>query len=74
METKNTAILAKDYRLSEILSNKKYSVDYFQREYKWEQINIEQLISDLVGAFMENYHEGTRLRKLPITEPIIWAP
>ena len=64
METKNTAILAKDYRLSEILSNKKYSVDYFQREYNWEQINIEQLISDLVGAFMENYHEGDTVKKV----------
>ena len=62
METQNTAILAKDYRLSEILSNKKYSVDYFQREYKWEQINIEQLVSDLVGAFMENYHEGHTIK------------
>ena len=62
MENNNTAILAKDYRLSEILSNKKYSVDYFQREYKWEQINIEQLVSDLVGAFMENYHEGDTIK------------
>lgn len=62
MENNNTAILAKDYRLSEILSNKKYSVDYFQREYKWEQINIEQLVSDLVGAFMENYHEGHTIK------------
>lgn len=62
METQNTAILAKDYRLSEILSNKKYSVDYFQREYKWAQINIEQLVSDLVGAFMENYHEGHTIK------------
>jgi len=62
MENNNTAILAKDYRLSEILSNKKYSVDYFQREYKWEQINIEQLVSDLVGAFMENYHEGDSIK------------
>ncbi len=64
METKNTSILAKDYRLSEILSYKKYSVDYFQREYKWEQINIEQLVSDLVGAFMENYHEGDTIKKV----------
>lgn len=62
MENNNTAILAKDYRLSEILSNKKYSVDYFQREYKWEQINIEQLVSDLVGAFMDNYHEGDTIK------------
>lgn len=51
-------ILAKDYPLSEILGNKKYTVDYFQREYKWERINIEQLVSDLVNAFMENYREG----------------
>lgn len=51
-------ILAKDYPLAEILGNKKYTVDYFQREYKWEKINIEQLISDLVNAFMEYYREG----------------
>jgi uncharacterized protein with ParB-like and HNH nuclease domain len=62
MDNNNNAILAKDYRLSEILSNKKYSVDYFQREYKWEQINIEQLVSDLVGAFMENYHNGDTIK------------
>ncbi len=64
MENNNTAILAKDYRLAEILSNKKYTVDYFQREYKWEPINIEQLVSDLVGAFMENYHEGDTIKKV----------
>ena len=52
------SILAKDYPLAEILGNKKYTVDYFQREYKWEKINIEQLVSDLVNAFMESYREG----------------
>ena len=62
METKNTAILAKDYRLSEILSNKKYSVDYFQREYKWQDINIQQLVFDLVGAFMESYRSGDSIK------------
>lgn len=62
MENNNTAILAKDYKLSEILGNKKYTVDYFQREYKWEQINIEQLVFDLVNAFMENYQTGDSSR------------
>ena len=62
MENNNTAILAKDYKLSEILGNKKYTVDYFQREYKWEQINIEQLVFDLVNAFMENYQAGDSIR------------
>ena len=62
MENNNTAIIAKDFRLSDILSNKKYTVDYFQREYKWETIHIEQLVFDLVNAFMENYHVGDAIR------------
>ena len=39
------------------LSNK-YTVDYFQREYKWERKNIEELIDDLRTAFFDNYKEG----------------
>lgn len=62
MENNNTAIIAKDFRLSDILSNKKYTVDYFQREYKWETIHIEQLVFDLVNAFMESYHVGDAVR------------
>lgn len=43
--------------LSELLGGKKYEVDYFQREYKWEQKHIEQLLTDLEAAFLANYHE-----------------
>ena len=46
MENNNTAILAKDYKLSEILGNKKYTVDYFQREYRWGRKQIEQMLAD----------------------------
>ena len=55
-------ISAKEYPLSEILVDKKYTVDYFQREYKWERINIEQLVSDLVNAFMESYRDGHKTK------------
>ncbi|MBP5501729.1 MAG: DUF262 domain-containing protein [Bacteroidales bacterium] len=58
MENIDEVIRAKEYTLDEILGNKKYTVDYFQREYKWETTHIEQLISDLVGAFMDNFREG----------------
>ena len=61
-ENKNSNILARDYPLAEILGNKKYTVDYFQREYKWERINIEQMISDLVNAFMESYQVGHKTK------------
>ena len=50
-------INAKEFDLKTILSNK-YTVDYFQREYKWERKNIEELIDDLRTAFFDNYKEG----------------
>ena len=58
MENIDKVIRAKEHTLDEILSNKKYTVDYFQREYKWQKLNIEQMISDLVGEFMDNYKDG----------------
>lgn len=41
-----------------LLSNAKYSIDYYQREYRWEAKQIEELISDLTGKFMESYEEA----------------
>lgn len=37
------------------MSNNKYSIDYFQREYRWQKENIEQLIDDLYSAFRADY-------------------
>ena len=51
-------ITAKEFSLQDILSNKKYSVDFFQREYSWEKENMVQLVYDLTNAFYENYHTG----------------
>lgn len=51
-------ITAKEFSLQDILSNKKYSVDFFQREYSWGKENIIQLVYDLTNAFYENYHTG----------------
>lgn len=48
-------IEAKDYSIREVLDNKKYTIDYFQREYKWQKNHIEQLIADLEAAFLNNY-------------------
>lgn len=33
--------------LFDVLNAQKYTVDYFQREYSWEQKHIEQLVTDL---------------------------
>ena len=36
----------------------KYEIDVFQREYVWQTIHIEQLITDLTLKFLSNYKSG----------------
>ncbi len=49
---------ADDRCVFDVLNERKYTVDYFQREYSWEQKHIEQLITDLTSAFLDAYTEG----------------
>ena len=41
-----------------MLESKKYTVDYFQREYNWQKRHIEQLITDLTCSFLNEYRDG----------------
>ena len=36
---------ADDRNVFDVLNERKYTVDYFQREYSWEQKHIEQLVT-----------------------------
>ncbi|CAH0999370.1 hypothetical protein LEM8419_00668 [Neolewinella maritima] len=51
-------IEARTRSLRELLDNQKYKVDYFQREYKWESKQLQQLLLDLEEAFFLNYADG----------------
>jgi hypothetical protein len=57
MTDKDHLIEAHHRTLSEVLSERKFTVDYFQREYSWEQKHIEQLVTDLTSAFLNEYDE-----------------
>ena len=54
---------AEDRTVSEVLSEKKYTVDYFQREYNWEAKHIEQLVTDLTSAFLSEHTPGDSRKK-----------
>lgn len=58
MSKDNHKIDADDRNVFEVLNERKYTVDYFQREYSWEQKHIEQLITDLTSTFLDVYTEG----------------
>lgn len=58
MSTLKSKIEAKDRTVADILDNEKYTIDYFQREYKWDREHIEQLIADLEANFSLSYRES----------------
>lgn len=42
----------------ELLAGRKYSIDYYQREYKWQRKQLAELIDDLADKFLESHEEG----------------
>jgi len=55
----------------ELLAGRKYSIDDYQREYKWQQKQVAELIEDLVGKFLESYEEGHERGAVAAQ---IWSP
>ncbi len=42
----------------EMLDGAKYSIEYYQREYKWGTKQISELLEDLEARFFSSYEEG----------------
>jgi uncharacterized protein with ParB-like and HNH nuclease domain len=42
----------------ELLAGRKYSIDYYQREYKWQQKQVKELLDDFAAKFLETHEEG----------------
>jgi len=55
MSALENKIEAKNRSIVEVLDSKKYTVDYYQREFSWQQKHIEQLVTDLATAFLNEY-------------------
>jgi uncharacterized protein with ParB-like and HNH nuclease domain len=51
-------ILGKAKTVRELLKGVKYSIDYYQREYKWHDKQIQELVDDLSDKFLEEYQPG----------------
>lgn len=50
--------------LKSLLSKQSFTVNYYQREYRWGRKQIEQLVDDLSGSFLE-YYNGLDVNKKP---------
>lgn len=57
-------ILGKAKTVRELLKGTKFSIDYYQREYKWRDKQIRELVDDLTNKFLEEYEPGHPRRKV----------
>lgn len=48
-------IEATDTTIRNLLQNQKFTIDYFQREYRWKDKHIKLLVDDLTSAFLKSY-------------------
>lgn len=44
--------------VQQLLQSQSFSIDEYQREYKWEKENIDELLSDLQAKFFSHYKPG----------------
>ncbi len=51
-------IKGKEKSIRMLLENARFSIDYYQREYKWQAKHLQELIEDLTEKFTESYEEG----------------
>jgi len=61
-------ILGKAKTVRELLKGVKYSIDYYQREYRWGTKQILELLNDLTNKFLEQYdpkHSRKEVEKYP---------
>jgi uncharacterized protein with ParB-like and HNH nuclease domain len=54
--------------IQQLLQSQSYSIGEYQREYKWEKKNIDELLDDLTGKFLNSYREGDETRRVSAYE------
>lgn len=53
-----TSIVPNYRTVHDLLNGQSFSIDEYQREYKWGRKNIEELITDLREQFIACYREN----------------
>ena len=48
-------IEATDTSINKLLKEQKFTIDYFQREYRWQEKHIKLLVEDLSTTFLKSY-------------------
>lgn len=50
--------------VQQLLQSQSFSIDEYQREYKWEKKNVDDLLTDLYDKFQKSFHDGDETKKV----------
>ena len=50
-----TTIDGRARTVRELLDKAKYAIDFYQREYAWQERHVRELVDDLTGKFLDSY-------------------
>ncbi len=60
--------------VSQLLSNTRYGLDFYQREYKWAEAQVADLLDDLTDRFLDEYESSHERKDVASYRPYFLGP
>lgn len=60
--------------VQQLLANNKYGLDFYQREYGWEESQVAELVDDLSTRFFDDYEESHSRKDVAGYRPYFLGP
>ncbi len=64
----------KSRTVRELFTSRRYSVDYYQREYAWSEANVIELLNDLAGRFLDSWSAEHERKQVAAYRPYFLGP
>ena len=60
--------------VNQLLSNNRYGLDFYQREYSWTEAEVGELVEDLVGRFLDEFDQAHDREQIASYRPYCLGP
>ena len=60
--------------VTQLLSNRRYGLEFYQREYSWEDAQVGELIDDLAGRFLDEFDRLHKRESVSSYRPYFLGP
>lgn len=60
--------------VADLFTNRKYVLDFYQREYTWSSANLSELVEDLADAFLRDYNPEHERKAVAKYQPYFLGP